>query len=122
MALKKTRLKLTGARQTIFEGTMPEGTLYVSAPSKRIAARFDAPCDFLHFHVPAPYFDLRPPSEQLVPAQELDDLVLLRDELAGQLAKTLLRRGEPIDETFARCIGQMLAMRLARLELPRTKI
>ena len=53
IALKTTRLKLTRGRQIIFEGIMPVGTLYVSAPSKQLSAQFHAPCDFLHFHVSA---------------------------------------------------------------------
>ena len=61
IALKATRLKLTRGRQTIFDGIMPTGTLYVSAPSKQLSAQFHAPCDFLHFHVSPNYF----PSQQL---------------------------------------------------------
>ncbi|WP_164718856.1 AraC family transcriptional regulator [Bradyrhizobium sp. LVM 105] len=122
VASRTTRIKLTGEQRTIFEGVMPESTLYVSAPSKRLVARFDAPCDFLHFHVPDSYFTDRLPIAQHRPTQHLNDLILLRDMFAGQLTRPLLGRGEPIDETFARCIGQTLAMRLARLEFPRTKV
>ncbi|MHC2394456.1 AraC family transcriptional regulator [Bradyrhizobium liaoningense] len=122
VALRTTRIKLTGEQRTIFEGVMPESTLYVSAPSKRLAARFDAPCDFLHFHVPDSYFTDRLPIAQRRPTQHLNDLILLRDMFAGQLTRPLLGPGEPIDDTFARCIGQTLAMRLARLEFPRTKV
>src|SRR5262245_53998638 len=56
IALKTTRLKLTRTRQTIFDGVMPAGTLYVAAPSKQLSAQFYAPCDFLHFHVSTGYF------------------------------------------------------------------
>lgn len=121
VALKTTRLKLTAEHRTIFEGIMPEGTLYVSAPSRRLAARFDAPCDFLHFHVAATYFTAPKDMEHVLPTEDLNGLVLLRDELAARLAKTLLGRGERVDETFARCIGQTLALRLALLEPPRAK-
>lgn len=38
IALKSTRLKLTRGSQTIFDGSMPAGTLYVGAPSKPLRA------------------------------------------------------------------------------------
>ena len=56
IALKTTRIRLTRGTQTIFDGIMPAGTLYVSAPSKQLSAQFDAPFDFLHFHISAGYF------------------------------------------------------------------
>jgi len=122
IALKNTRLTLTRGRQIIFDGSMPAGTLYVSAPSKQLSAQFYAPCDFLHFHVSTKYIASQPSETQLPAAENLNDLVLLRDSLAEQLARALTARGNTVDEQFARCIGQTLAMHLARLECPRTKI
>jgi AraC family transcriptional regulator len=122
IALKITRLKLTRGRQAIFDGSMPAGTLYVSAPSKQLSAQFDAPYDFLHFHVSENYFPSQRSATQLVAAEGLNDLVLLRDPFAEQLAKALTEHGNTSDEKFARCIGQTLAMHLARLELPRNRI
>ncbi len=121
IALKITRLKLTRGHQAIFDGIMPVGTLYVSAPSKQLSAQFHAPYDFLHFHVSADYFPSQRSATQLV-AEGLNDLVLLRDPFAEQLAKALTEHGNTCDEKFARCIGQTLAMHLARLELPRTRV
>jgi len=59
---------------------------------------------------------------QLASAEALNDLVLLRDPFVAQLAKALSEHGNTLDEKFARCIGQMLAMHIARLELPRTRV
>ena len=91
IALKATRLKLTRGRQTIFDGIMPTGTLYVSAPSKQLSAQFHAPCDFLHFHVSPNYF----PSQQLATQlAALDpDAMTPRDALAAlyELRKLLDR-------------------------------
>jgi AraC family transcriptional regulator len=122
IALKTTRLKLTRGRQTMFDGIMPAGTLYVSAPSKQLSAQFHAPYDFLHFHVSASYFPSQRATTRLLAAEGLNDLVLLRDPFAEQLAKALTEHGNTADDGFARCIGQTLAMHLARLELPRTKV
>jgi AraC family transcriptional regulator len=122
IALKTTRLKLTRGRQIIFEGIMPAGTLYVSAPSKQLSAQFHAPCDFLHFHVSADYFSSQQLAMQRRGTEGLNDLTLLRDPFAEQLAKALTEHGNTADDKFARCIGQTLAMHLARLEFPRTKI
>ena len=118
IALKTTRLKLTRGNHTVFDGIMPAGTLYVGAPSKQLSAQFHAPCDFLHFHVSASCF----PSPGPATAEGLNDLVLLRDPFAEQLAKALTDHGNSADQEFARCIGQTLAMHVARRELPRTKV
>lgn len=122
IALRTTRLRLTRERQIIFDGVMPAGTLYVSAPSKQLSAQFDAPFDFLHFHVPAGYLAVQRSTTRIIAAEDLNDLVLLRDSFAGQLAKALLENGDPADRSFARCVGQTLAMHVARLEFPRTKV
>jgi len=115
IALKTTRAKLTRGRHTIFDGVMPAGTLYIGAPSQQLSAQFHAPCDFLHFHVSASrYFPTLRPG--------LNDLVLLRDPFAEQLAKALTERGPSADREFARCIGQTLAMHLARREFPHAKV
>lgn len=123
IALKTTRVKLTRGRHTIFDGVMPAGTLYIGAPSQQLSAQFSAPCDFLHFHVSAgSYFQPLRPGAGSVPAESLNDLVLLRDPFAEQLAKALTERGHSADREFARCIGQTLAMHLARRELPHARV
>src|SRR4051812_4385913 len=123
IALKTTRVKLARGRQTIFDGAMPAGTLYIGAPSQQLSAQFYAPCDFLHFHVSASsYFPALRPGAGSASAESLNDLVLLRDPFAEQLAKALTERGHSADREFARCIGQTLAMHLARRELPHAKV
>jgi AraC family transcriptional regulator len=122
IALKASRLRLTRARKTIFEGLMPAGSLYVSAPSQQLSARFEAPFDFLHFHISADYFPVQRSTTQFISAEDLNDLVLLRNSFAEQLAKALIENGNTADRKFARCIGQTLAMHVARLECPQTKV
>jgi AraC-like DNA-binding protein len=122
IALKITRLKLTSGRETLFDGIMPAGSLYVSAPSKQLSAQFNAPCDFLHFYVSADYFTSRRSPTQLLAAEGRSNLVLLRDPFAEQLAKALTVHGNTSDQKFAVCIGQTLAMHVARLELPRNRV
>lgn len=117
IALKTARVKLIRDRQTIFDGTMPAGTLYVSAPSKLLGVQFQSPCAFLHFHISTDYF-----SAALPATEGLNDLVLLRDPLAIELAKALTEHGDAAEQQFARCIGKTLAMHLTRLELPRAKV
>ncbi|MDQ8731685.1 helix-turn-helix domain-containing protein [Bradyrhizobium sp. LHD-71] len=122
IALKTTRLKLTRGALTLFDGIMPAGTLYVGAPSKLLSAQFHAPCDFLHFHVPAKCLPSLGTGKRSVRSDELNDLILLRDPFADQLAKALTERDHLVDPDFARCIAQTLAMHLARREVPRTKV
>ncbi|MBR0736035.1 helix-turn-helix transcriptional regulator [Bradyrhizobium liaoningense] len=122
IALKTTRLKLTRGARTIFDGIMPAGTLYVGAPSKPLCAQFHAPCDFLHFHVPANCIPSAKSGRESVAPDGLNDLVLLRDAFAEQLAKALTEHGHLVDQDFARCIAQTLAMHVARREQPRAKV
>jgi AraC-like DNA-binding protein len=122
IALKSTRVRLTRGRQTIFDGIMPAGTLYISAPSRQLTAQFNAPFDFLHFHVATGYFPIERSASQSIPTEDLDDLVLLRDSFAEQLAKALIEHGNAADQKFAYCVGQTLAMHIARLEFPRAKV
>ena len=96
---------------------MPAGTLYVSAPSKLLGVQFQSPCAFLHFHISTDHFSAARPA-----TEGLNDLVLLRDPLAAELAKALTEHGDTADQQFARCIGETLAMHLTRLELPRSKV
>jgi AraC family transcriptional regulator len=122
IALKTTRLRLTRGRQTIFDGIMPAGTLYVNTPSQQLSAQFDAPFDFLHFHISADYFQVQRATTQPVSNRDLNDLVLLRNSFAEQLAKALVENGGGTDRKFARCVGQTLAIHVARLESPQTKV
>ncbi|WP_256806167.1 MULTISPECIES: helix-turn-helix domain-containing protein [unclassified Bradyrhizobium] len=117
IALKTTRLKLSRDRQIIFDGTMPAGTLYLTAPSKPLAVQFQSPCAFLHVHIATEHFPA-----QFAATEGLNDLVLLRDPLAAELAKALIEHGDAVDHKFTCCIGQTLAMHLARVELPRARV
>ncbi len=119
IALKPTRAILTRDRRVIFDGIMPAGTLYVSAPSRQLDVQFLAPCAFLHLHISAEHFPTRWSQGT---AEGLDDLVLLRDPLAAGLTKALAEQGDAAGHEFAHCIGQILAMHLARPELPRAKV
>jgi AraC family transcriptional regulator len=121
VALKTTRIRLTGGRRTVFDGVMPAGTMYVSGPSKQLSAQFDAPFDFLHFDISAKYFSVER-SARFISTEALNDLVLLRNSFAEQLAKTLTGNPETTDRKFARCVGQTLAMHIARLEPRRNKV
>ncbi|WP_454617102.1 helix-turn-helix domain-containing protein [Bradyrhizobium cenepequi] len=123
IALKSTRLTLTRGRQVIFDGVMPAGTLHVTAPSTQLGAQFHAPYDFLHFHVSADYLrSHRAAAEPCSTGEDLGDLILLRDPFAEQLGRALIERGNARDPAFTHCIGQTLAMHIARLETPRSKV
>lgn len=123
IALKTTRLTLTSARQIIFDGIMPAGTLQVTAPSKPLGVQFHGACDFIHFHVAADHLHAhRAAAEPDSAEDDLNDLILLRDPFAEQLGKMLIERGSARDVAFIRCLGQTLAMHIARLELPRSRV
>ncbi|SFI75743.1 AraC family transcriptional regulator [Bradyrhizobium sp. cf659] len=122
VALKPTRLALVRGRRTIFDGIMPVGSLYIGTPSSRLSAQLNAPCDFLHLYVRSTEFRIWRSSAQLSLTDDLNDLVLLRDRFAEQIAKILIEHKGIADETFTCCIGQTLAMHLARQEIPRVSV
>jgi len=122
IALKSTRLRLTRERQIIFDGVMPVGTLHVSAPSKYLRAQFQAPFDFLHFHISAKCFPPPTSAAEPDPVADLNDLILLRDPFAEQLARALMEDSKASDGMFVRCVGQTLAMHVARHEPTHTKV
>ena len=121
VALIATRVKLTKGRQTIFDGVMPAGTLYVSGPSQQLGAQFQAPCDFLHLHVSASCFPW-PSTQRLLTTDSLKDLMRVRDPFAEQLARVLTKPGNVTDRRFVRCASELLVMHLARSEQPRARI
>ncbi|MHB0768947.1 helix-turn-helix domain-containing protein [Bradyrhizobium sp. 5.13L] len=113
IALKATHAKLTRDGRIVFEGAMPAGSLYITAPSKPLGAQFQSPCAFLHVHISTDHLPAH--------ADGLNDIVL-RDPLAAELVKAMIEHGDATDRQFARCIGRTLAMHLARLELPRARV
>jgi AraC family transcriptional regulator len=121
IAIKSTRLRLARGAQTIFEGVMPSGTLYVSSPDNELTAQFNTPFDFLHFRIPLSYFAAHRYGSELRSAMALNDLVLLRNSLAEQLARTLTERNSADDQDFMRCVAQTLAAYISSFEFPKSK-
>lgn len=74
IALRPTRLRLMRGPLTLFEGTMPMGTLHVTGPAQPLQAEFHAPCDFIHLHVAADYLHSRQAAALADPSQPRPDL------------------------------------------------
>ena len=84
VALKATRVKLARGSSTVFDGSMPAGTLHVTGPGQPLTAEFRGPCDFVHFHVSSDYLrecQEAARSSQAQPIRDLNDLIV-RDPLA----------------------------------------
>ena len=124
VALKATRVKLTRGDSTIFDGSMPAGTLHITGPGQPLTAEFGGPCDFIHFHVSSDY--LRECQEAArstrdKPTRDLGDLIV-RDPLAELLGKSLVEQGTPSDGGYVESIGRTLIMHVARLTPPRQTV
>jgi AraC family transcriptional regulator len=121
VALKATRVKLTRGSSTVFDGPMPAGTLHVTGPSQPLTAEFRGPCDFVHFHVSSDYLRECQEAVRSDQAQQILDLndLIVRDQLAELLSKTLVERATPRDGFYVESVGQTLVMHLARLVLSR---
>jgi AraC family transcriptional regulator len=121
VALKAARVKLTRGSSTVFDGSMPAGTLHITGPAQPLTAEFRGPCDFVHFHVSSNYLrecQEAARSSQAQPIRDLNDLIV-RDPLAELLGKTLVDRGTEGDGVYVESVGRTLVMHVARLEPPR---
>ena len=118
VALRPVRVRLGTGNDTIFDGTMPAGMVHVTEPGQTIDAEFFSACDTIHFHMAADYVRDRQASSGLLgnaeaPAGErsLRNL-LVRDELAAQLSRTLIDPLDGGDPLYAASVGQIILMRL----------
>ena len=120
VAVKATRMKLTRGQYTVFDGTMPAGTLHITGPSQPLTAEFRAPCDFIHFHVLNDCLRRSQDATHVSPSQHLPDLndLVIRDPVAEVLCRTLVERGGADDRRYAQSVGQTLVMHIARMERP----
>jgi AraC-like DNA-binding protein len=121
VALKATRVKLARGSSTVFDGSMPAGTLHVTGPGQPLTAEFRGPCDFVHFHVSSDYLrecQEAARSSQAQPIRDLNDLIV-RDALAELLGKTLVEDGTAGDGVYVESVAKTLVMHVARLESPR---
>jgi AraC family transcriptional regulator len=118
VAVKATRMKLTRGPYTIFDGTMPTGTLHITGPSQLLTAEFQAPCDFIHFHVSNDCIRRSRDATRINPSLHLPDLndLVIRDPVADVLCRTLVERGGADDRRYAQSVGQTLVMHIARMD------
>ena len=121
VALKTARLKLTIGPDTLFNGIMPAGTLHVTGPSQLLTAEFYTPCDFVHFYVSNDYLRKCQDAAGVAPSQPTPDLngLIIRDQLAELLCRTLIEGSNAGDGVYAKSVGQTLVMHVARIDLSR---
>ena len=127
VALRPVRIRIGRGNETVFEGTMPAGMVHVTEPWQAVEAEFFTQCDFIHFHVAAGYFRDRQAAvaagllggTDTAPAagKRLRDL-LIRDDLAAQLSRTLIADWDGGDPVYAESVGQTILMRVLTLRQP----
>ena len=114
VALRPVRIRLGRGSDMAYEGMMPAGMVHVTEPGQAVEAEFFSACDFIHFHVAADFVREchAATAAGSVPAgQELRNL-LVRDELAAQLSRTLTEDAEGGDPLYAESVGQVVLMRV----------
>jgi AraC-like DNA-binding protein len=89
---------------------MPTGMIHVTEPGQVVDAEFFSPCDFIHFHVAAGYLQDRHVAAAST-QRSLRDL-LVRDELAAQLSRSLTEDLDGGDPLYAHSVGQTILMRV----------
>ena len=124
VALRPVRIRLGRGTDIAYEGVMPAGMVHVTEPGQAVEAEFFTACDFIHFHVAANYLrncqaattaGSAPDAAGTATAgRELRNL-LIRDELAAQLSRTLTEDLEGGDALYAESVGQVVLMRVLAL-------
>ncbi len=124
VALRPVRIRLGHGTDMAYEGMMPAGMVHVTEPGQAVEAEFFSACDFIHFHVAADV--VRNCRAATISAEAPDrtataaagpDLrnLLVRDELAAQLSRTLTEDAEGADALYAESVGQVVLMRVLAL-------
>ncbi len=130
VALRPVRMRLGRDGGTVFEGTMPTGMVHVTEPGQVVEAEFFTPCDFIHFHVAAGYLRNRQAAaaagllrDGTGPAsgRSLRDL-MIRDDLAAQLSRTLTEELDGGDPLYAESVGQTVLLRVLALPAPASRV
>jgi len=112
LALRATWMSLWTQSKPLFEGSVPPGTILISAPGQQLRARITPPFDFLHLHVGNRF--LR--EEGLAPDE--DDIARhdqpgpFRDTLAEALGRSLLdEHDRGLRPEYARVVAKTIVMR-----------
>ncbi len=131
VALRPVRMRLGRGSGTAFEGTMPTGMVHVTEPGQIVEAEFFTPSDFIHFHVAAGYLRsrqaaagaglLRDGGMRSAGERSLRDL-MVRDDLAAQLSRTLTEDLDGGDPLYAESVGQTVLMRVLALPPPASRV
>jgi AraC-like DNA-binding protein len=112
LALSATWMSLSTQSKPLFEGSVPPGTILVSAPGQQLHVRVTPPFDFLHLHVGNRFLSeegLAPDRDAIAPHHEPAPF---RDTLAEALGRSLLdehvHRSQP---EYARVVAKAIVMR-----------
>lgn len=111
LTLTTTRIALWTRSKQLFEGSMPPGTIFVSAPGQRLRVSVKPPFDFLHFHVASRLLQegFTPDKDDIAPCDEFRPF---RDTLAEALGRSLLEddvhRSQP---EYAKVVAKAIIMR-----------
>jgi AraC-like DNA-binding protein len=112
LALNTTWISVSTPSKTLFEGSLPPGTLIVNAPSQRLRARATPSFDFLQFRVPNHVLreeGMISDEDDFVRCSELPPF---RDTLAEALGRSLL--GEDAHRSrpeYAQVVARTIVMR-----------
>jgi AraC-like DNA-binding protein len=111
LALGVSRVKLSTATETVFEGLMPPGTMHISLPGQKIMARFSPPYDFLHFRVDNRFLVEEGLIADETSALESGQALLFRDTLAEALGRSLVDLGDQCHSRYVASISKAIVMR-----------
>lgn len=130
VALRPVRIKLGRGAEAAYDGMMPTGMIHVTEPGQVVEAEFFTPCDFIHFHVAADVLRNRqavadagflPEGGEGAGGRSLRGL-LVRDELAAQLSRTLTDDLDGGDPLYAESVGRTILMRVLALRTPVSRV
>ena len=130
VALRPAQIRLGFGVGAAYEGIMPTGMVYVTGPGQAAAAESSTPCDFIHFHVAADALRGRQaasmarvqrPGSAAAEPRSLHGL-LVRDDLAAQLSRTLTDDQDGGDPLYVESVGQTILMPILALRTPTPRV
>jgi AraC family transcriptional regulator len=113
--LRAVRVRLYRNTEAVLEGTMPSGTLHLSAPSPGFKASFRSHCDFIHSYFPNDHVTTC--QEPLVASlsgvtRGIQHDTIIHDPLGEQLCHTPIAGDHVGNEACTEIVGRTVLMRV----------
>ena len=112
LCLAEVAARLRHDGSTLYEGALAPGAMLLMSPDPTLTAEFGGPCDFLHIYL-APTAWRRRVGEfwGLGEPTAAGEIAVVRDSLAEQLARSLLRASDAGQQAYGEAVANAVVAR-----------